>query len=156
MICLQEMTKKEFSEYKRFLIEDYAQDASRNYCIPLEEARANSVKQINGMLSQGLSTPNQFLYTIQLSKGSTEVEIGYLWLDINEMKQRCILCDIYLHKEFRGKGWGRKTLEVFESQITERGIRKISLHVFANNAVARALYEKLGYKVTGLNLEKWL
>ena len=90
--------------------------------------------------------------SVGICKGASVVRVH----DINEMKQRCILCDIFLHKEFRGKGWGRKTLEVFESQITERGIRKISLHVFANNAVALALYEKLGYKVTGLNLEKWL
>jgi ribosomal protein S18 acetylase RimI-like enzyme len=156
MIHLHEMTDAEFSEYKRVLIEEYAQDVSHNYHIPLEEARVSSAKQIDGMLSQGLSTPNQFLYTIRLSEGASDVQIGYLWLDIHEMKRRCILCDIYLYKEFRGKGWGRKTLELFETLMAERGIRKISLHVFANNSVARLLYVKLGYQVTGLNMEKWL
>ncbi|MBM3125357.1 MAG: N-acetyltransferase [Chloroflexi bacterium] len=156
MILLREITDAEFSEYKQMLIEEYAQDVSHNYRIPLEEAHAHSASQINVMLHQGLSTPNQFLYTIRQREDPTEVQIGYLWLDVNDMKHSCTLCDIFLFKDSRGKGWGRKTLEVLETLMAERGIRKINLHVFASNSVAHLLYVKLGYQVTGLNMKKWL
>jgi len=156
MIHLRKMTEIEFSKYKPFLVENYAQDISRNYRIPLEEARASSVDQIDKFLSQGLSTPNQFLYEIWLVEGATEDRIGYLWLDVDETKHHCFIYDIYLLEALRGKGLGRKTLELLEVQMAERNIQRISLHVFAENAIARELYDKLGYQVTGLSMQKWL
>jgi len=156
MVHLHEMTEAEFSEYKPFLIEGYAQDISRNYQISLEEARTSSANQIDGLLSQGLSTPNQFLYEIRLKEDATEEKMGYLWLDVDKMKHRCFIYDIYLHEAFRGKGWGRKTLELVEARMVERKIQKISLHVFADNTIAHELYGKLGYQVTGLNMQKML
>jgi ribosomal protein S18 acetylase RimI-like enzyme len=156
MIQLHPMTDIEFSEYKPFLIESYAQDIARNNQSPLEEARASSTSQINELLKDGIATPNQRLYEIWLVEGSSENRMGYLWLDVDEIKHRCFIYDIYLHEAFRGRGMGRKTLELIEAQMIERNIQRISLHVFGDNTVARELYEKLGYEVTGLNMQKWL
>lgn len=156
MIQLNDMTESEFLNYKPLLIEDYAQDISRNARIPIDEARSRSNNQIDGLLSEGLSTPNHFLYTIRLKNGETDEQIGYLWLNVDKKKLSCFICDIYLHEPFRGNGWGRKTLELVEIQMTEQNIQKIGLHVFGDNAIARRLYTKLGYQVTGLNMQKWL
>jgi ribosomal protein S18 acetylase RimI-like enzyme len=35
-------------------------------------------------------------------------------------------------------------------------MRRIALHVFADNVVAIELYEKRGYQVTDMNMHKWL
>ena len=40
--------------------------------------------------------------------------------------------------------------------MKERGIGRIGLHVFSDKAIARRLYEKLGYQVVGVNMQKWL
>ena len=156
MINLHKMTEAEFSEYKPFLIEEYAQNIANNYRIPLEEARASSSKQIDDALKDGLATPNQFLYEIGLGEGTTEERIGYLWIEVDEIKRRCYLGDIYLHEAFRGKGWGKKILELLEVLMIERNIQRISLHVFGKNTVARKLYEKQGYEITGSGMQKWL
>lgn len=156
MIHFHPMTEAEFSEYKPFLIENYAQSIAHNYRLSLEEARASSAKQINTLLSQGLATPHQLLYELCLGRGAPEERIGYLWLDVDETKQRCFIYDIYLLEAFRSQGWGRKTLELLEGQLAERKIQRIGLSVFAQNKIARDLYLKLGYEVTGLNMQKWL
>ena len=156
MIQLIDMTESEFSSYKPFLIEEYAQDIARNARIPIDAARARSNQQIDGLLDEGLATPDHFLYTIRLQDGETDVQIGYLWLNVDEERHSCFICDIYLHEPFRGQGWGTKTLELLETQMMAQNIQKIGLHVFGDNVVARALYTKLGYQVTGLNMQKWL
>ncbi len=44
-----------------------------------------------------------------------------------------------------GQGVGGKLLEVAEKTSAERGARSMSLHVFARNTRARAVYERAGY-----------
>ncbi len=44
-----------------------------------------------------------------------------------------------------------KELEVIAKEL---GMKKIGLHVFGHNKVARGLYEKLGYEITNINMIK--
>jgi ribosomal protein S18 acetylase RimI-like enzyme len=150
------MTEEEFAAFKSWIIEDYARDIAYNYRLTLDEARANSTKEIDGMLSQGYATPKQLFYNIVLTVESLVNPIGYLWIDVDDQKKRCFIADIYLHEKYRGQGWGTKTLELLETAMQERGITRIGLHVFANNAIAQGLYKKMGYHLTGLNMQKWL
>ena len=150
------MTGEEFIASKAWMVEDYANEIANNYRLPMDDARASATKEIDGMLSQGLSTPNHFLYNIVLSTESDESRIGYLWIDVDDQKRRCFIAEIYLHTEFRYQGWGRKTLELLETNMKQQGIARISLHVFANNRIAQELYSKMGYQSTGLNMQKWL
>jgi RimJ/RimL family protein N-acetyltransferase len=43
-----------------------------------------------------------------------------------------------------------------EEKARELGLQSIELHVFAHNAVAMALYEKIGYEVKSQNMTKAL
>ena len=45
-------------------------------------------------------------------------------------------------------------LEALEREVVRRGLAGIGLHVFGHNAGARALYEKLGFVTTNVNLFK--
>ncbi len=156
MIRLQAMTEAGFSEYKPLAVEATAQAFAGNLRIPIEEARSKAAGRFDRSLSSGLSTPNQLLYDIWLEEDTVANRIGYLWLDVNETEHRCFIFDIHLHKEYRGKGWGRKTLELLEAQMTERNIQRIGLHVWGNNVVARELYDKLGYRLLGSDMQKCL
>ena len=49
----------------------------------------------------------------------------------------------------RGKGIGRLSLQHLEQQIRAHGLPRIELGVFAFNAPAHALYQKMGYKEIG-------
>jgi ribosomal protein S18 acetylase RimI-like enzyme len=156
MLRLQAMTEAGFSEYKPLAVEATAQAFARNLRIPIEEARSKAASRFDRSLSSGLSTPNQFLYDIRLEEDTVVNRIGYLWLDVNETEDRCFIFDIHLHEEYRGKGWGRKTLELLEAQMTERNIQRIGLHVWGDNVVARELYDKLGYQLIGSDMQKRL
>jgi ribosomal protein S18 acetylase RimI-like enzyme len=156
MILLQEMTEADFAEYKLFTVEDYAQNIAQNYRTSIEDARTSSANQINGLLSQGLATPQHFLFNIVLAEQKDEQRIGYLWLEVDEQKKRCFIYDIFLYETYRGQGFGKTTLKLLEAKMVEKKIESISLHVFAHNTAARELYSKLGYQFTGFNMQKWL
>jgi len=156
ILRLQEMTEAGFSEYKPRAVEATAQAFARNLRIPIDKARANAASRFDRSLSSGLLTPNQFLYDIRLEEGTVANRIGYLWLDVDETEHRCFIFDIHLHEEYRGKGWGRKTLELLEAQMKERNIQRIGLHVWGDKVVARELYDKLGYRLIGSDMQKCL
>jgi ribosomal protein S18 acetylase RimI-like enzyme len=156
MLELQPMTEAEFESYKSWLVGDYAQDIANNYRLPIQEALTEASKQITITLGQGLLTPNLLFYLIILSNQTNKTGIGYLWIEVNQAQKRCFIHDLYLHPENRHQGWGRKTLELLEAKMKQAGIVRIGLHVFGNNHIAQDLYTKMGYQVTGLNMQKWL
>ena len=76
------------------------------------------------------------------------------------------LTSVYVHPEYRGRGIARQLLEQLLRQATEGDLRAVRLEVVANNAVAIALYEKLGfvsygcepaaYRLDGREWDLWL
>ena len=62
------------------------------------------------------------------------------------------LGDLFVAEHARGRGIGRKLVETAESIVASRGLRQLGLEVTVANphtAVARALYERLGYRDAG-------
>lgn len=156
MLDLQPMNEADFKAFMAFLVEDYAQDIARNQRIPIETARERSVTQTGELLHAGLATPKHFLYNVVLNTNAAPQAIGYLWLEVDTEKSRCFIYDIYLQPEHRGQGRGKQTLQLLEEKMQAQGIGRIGLHVFGHNTTARALYEKMGYEITGINMQKLL
>jgi ribosomal protein S18 acetylase RimI-like enzyme len=156
MLNLKPMTEDEYSAYIAWVLEDYAREISANFRISMEEARTNSARDIDGILPQGQSTPDHFIYNIELSAQDGETRLGYLWIHVDGDKKRCFIYDIFLHPESRHQGWGRKVLVLLETNMKQQGIRRICLNVFANNHPAQELYSKMGYEFTNMNMQKWL
>ncbi|MFP5378162.1 MAG: N-acetyltransferase family protein [Vicinamibacteria bacterium] len=61
-----------------------------------------------------------------------------------------------LAPEAEGRGLGRALVSAAETRARERGARHMTLHVFANNTRARALYERAGYDGEMLRYRKRL
>jgi ribosomal protein S18 acetylase RimI-like enzyme len=55
-----------------------------------------------------------------------------------------------------GQGVGRTLIEAVEAECRARGARSVTLHVFAGNTRARALYERSGFDGELLRYIKWL
>ena len=51
--------------------------------------------------------------------------------------------------EHRGKGWGRRSLELLIDHARAIGVRRLRCEVLAGNAVAEELYRRLGFTETG-------
>lgn len=75
-----------------------------------------------------------------------------------KLRHKGILFRMYVSKEFRGKGIAKKLIEELIDRVRKLDdIEQINLTVIANNANAKQLYEKFGFKVFGSeeNAIKW-
>jgi ribosomal protein S18 acetylase RimI-like enzyme len=78
MLDLHPLSEAEFQVFKDWLLEDYAHEIARNYRIPREDARKASATDIAGLLTEGLATPNHFLYHIVATAPPAATELRLL------------------------------------------------------------------------------
>ena len=65
--------------------------------------------------------------------------------------------EFYLRKEYRNRGWGKKTMHFVEQSAQELGIRALHLEVMDGNLPAMHIYRKLGFKPhSSTFLSKWI
>ena len=86
---------------------------------------------------------------------------GYLVLTLGfsfEFKGRDAFVDeLFLRAEFRGRGFGKRALEVAEGACRELGVRALHLEVERGNAAAHELYRRSGFKEHERHLKtKWI
>jgi GNAT superfamily N-acetyltransferase len=56
----------------------------------------------------------------------------------------------------RGRGNGRAIMTVGEDYARQQGVVAMAQNLFVQDDVARSLYDKLGYRVTNVNMQKEL
>ena len=155
-VHLRPMTQ---SEYERFLeqaVPDYAADKVQSGDWPADEAHRRSADAFAALLPAGLETPGHLLLVIE--EGADGTDLGYLWLALpgGLGGRDAFLYEFLIREPYRRKGLGTRALEALDELARDRGIESIGLHVFAHNAPAIALYEKMGYGVTDLVMRKRL
>jgi ribosomal protein S18 acetylase RimI-like enzyme len=74
-----------------------------------------------------------------------EIPIGFLEIDIKEDVRGFF--DIGLKREFRGRGYGKRILEIAIQTLAEKGVKNISLVVIGRNKIAFEMYKKRGFKI---------
>ncbi|WP_413735625.1 GNAT family N-acetyltransferase [Sodalis sp. RH21] len=153
MLNLREMTAGEYDGYRRFFIEEYARDLSGNHGYGIEKGRVNATRSINGYLPQGVDTPGHQLYCIELAgDGRAAAVIGYLW--VGWQGNTAFISDFCILDAWRRRGYGKAALALLDSRLSARGITELGLRVAADNPGARALYDRSGFRVTGVNMAK--
>ena len=145
MLELKPMNQDQYNNYITYSKNNYAQEIIKSRGIGIEEATQITNKEFDALLSDGLKSKNQYLYTIE---NDNNENIGIIWFssDSNHGDNELFLCDIEINKEFRGKGYGRESMDLLESKVKEFNMHTISLHVFLHNKIACSLYNKIGYK----------
>ena len=75
------------------------------------------------------------------------------WCDIAGMTRpgtvHCGVLGMGLLPDWRGRGLGRRLMQAALAQATAIGLERVQLEVYADNAAAIALYEKLGFVLEG-------
>ncbi len=156
LVALRPMTPGEFQRYLKSAIPAYAQAHLRAGDVEPKQALRRAKADYAELLPEGTATPGHHLYTI------TRVEdgkpIGMLWfeLKLRHGKRKAFIFDFTIDKAQRGKGYGAQSMAVLEQQAKVLGAVTVDLHVFGDNTVARALYEKCGYRYTGMHMAKEL
>ncbi len=153
MIRLEKMKYEEFEDYLGKLVRYYAIENVKSRRWEESSALEKARMEIDALLSEGLETKNhELLSIIETDNNQT---IGYLWLHIfPRMEKQGFIYDFVIQKEYRGVGYGKASLGALEDYARKLGVETLSLHVFTHNAVAVALYKKMGYEVTSMNMSK--
>ncbi len=101
----------------------------------------------NNLLPDGVETEGHHLF--QIVDEESHLNVGVIWFAEveNDDQRAAFLYDLYIDEPYRSHGYGKWAMQAIETKIEELGIRSISLHVFADNHIAKRLYQKLGYAV---------
>jgi ribosomal protein S18 acetylase RimI-like enzyme len=152
-VRLRAMTPDEFTEYLDWVVDDYAGELERNGKATGEAAVAASRASFDGLLPDGVETEGQ---TLLIAEDEDEARrVGLLWFGPStDDASMAWIYDITVDEDRRGEGWGRAIMRAFEGEARSRGYTRAGLNVYADNQVARRLYESLGYAETARQLHK--
>lgn len=154
MTVLQPMCQEAFASYLETAIEDYARDNIDSERWPKEKARELSRSAFRELLPQGLATAdNLFFEIVESAAGRT---FGYLWVAVESRHgmREAFVYDLKIDEAYRRQGHAQRAMLALESILGGLGLSRIGLHVFGHNQAAQALYRKLGYLVTDINMRK--
>ena len=152
---LEPMTIAQFEKWKPASIADYARQHVRGGRWTAREALRKSREEFEKLLPKGMATPqHRFFSIVRLPDRKA---VGMLWIQV-EKKPRpaAFIFNIEIYKPFRRRGYAMRAMTLLEQEARRLGLESIRLHVFAHNAAARPLYEKLGYVATNLLMRKRL
>ena len=154
MVKLIPMTEAEFTAYLAGAIKNYADEKVKAGNWPAEGAVGRSERDYLSLLPKGVASKDQHLFSLEDT--ATGQNVGMIWFAFREGagQQTAFIYDFSVHEAFRGRGYGKAALRGLEQKVGALGVTSISLHVFGHNRAAWALYEKLGYEVTNVNMTK--
>lgn len=77
------------------------------------------------------------------------------WASLNQYNNRCAYdgvadISVYISREFRGRGIGKKLLEDLQSLAIKNGFHKMILFTFPFNKLGQGLYKKMGFREVGV------
>jgi len=167
IVRLIPMGEADFPAYRDYFINDYAQDLASNHGLPLADARQQAEASLLQYLPQGAATQDQSLLCIIPASDSvsgdtednvapTAAIVGYLWHSIDRAAHTTFIYDFYTLPAHRGLGYGKAAMAVLEAELKGLGVSQIKLRVAYDNPRARALYQEIGFHITGYNMAKTL
>jgi ribosomal protein S18 acetylase RimI-like enzyme len=150
------MKATEYESYLAISIHEYAEEKVQAGNWQLEEALERSTKEFQQLLPEGVATKDNYLYDIE--DGALGAKVGIIWLArmMQGTKSIMFIYDFRIDEAYRRKGYGEQAMRAAEEQAKGLGFDTIALHVFGHNHAARALYEKMGYEITNINMTKKL
>jgi GNAT superfamily N-acetyltransferase len=154
LISLRKMRTEEFPDYRDYFLEDYTKELMSNYSYSQEYASKYAADGFSRDFPDGPDSPvNELLCIDNGLEGDTEL-VGYLWHSIHKNEPTAFIHDFYIHEAHRSKGFGRQAIYVLEKLVLSIGIKELKLRVAYYNPRALALYEEIGFTITGINMAK--
>ena len=154
-VVLSPFAEDRFSQYLEEEAKRYSEEIASAGYVDGDKALDKAREDIARLLPRGLSTPGHHFY--EVIDEVNGARIGTVWLKIDtEPRRSAFLYAIHLEREFRGRGYGRATMEKVEEVAVSLGAEAIFLHVFASNEVAVRLYRSRGFAVRSMNMGKEL
>ncbi|HEY4387609.1 MAG TPA: GNAT family N-acetyltransferase [Ktedonobacteraceae bacterium] len=157
MAYLVKMTEDTFQQWLAPFILKYAQDHVENGRWSAQDAEKLSAEEIKQVIPDGLSTKDQYFYSIVAEE--TGQSVGMLWFGMRQRRggeQTVYVYQIEIDEPFRRSGYATQAFREMEKIVQVLGVHEIGLHTFGSKHAARAMYEKLGYEITNIQMVKKL
>ncbi len=153
MPVLRPISDSEYAAWLESVVPEYAADKVASGQWSAEAALELSRKEYAELLPQGKDTENNHIYTVLDAGGEA---VGTLWFAVQDRANERIayVYDIVVDPEHRRCGHAFRAFDALEQEVARLGLTGIALHVFGHNHAAQALYAKLGYGVTNINMFK--
>ena len=154
-LALRPATADEVKERLPRLAASYAAEIAASGSLPPEQAQAKAHRDLSELLKDGPSTAGQLIFRLVVG----EQPAGWLGLAVPQPggdPNMAWVNDVEVDEAFRGRGYGRQAMLLAEQEAAARGMSSVGLNVHGSNAVARNLYDSLGYQVTTQQLKKTL
>jgi ribosomal protein S18 acetylase RimI-like enzyme len=137
-------------EYTRALVDEAG--------LSPERAAAKTESDYASLFPDGMRQPNQRISVLEdADSGET---VGRLFWGERQPPDgggpRCYLYDIEIDEGYRGRGLGRRAMQLLEQEARALGLPGIDLNVWGGNDVARSLYRSLGFLERGVFMSKEL
>ena len=85
---------------------------------------------------------------LALAQGDAVGSVGSFQLP-DSPKDECVLVGMWVDPSARGRGVGERLVQTVLDAAAQQGLRRVLLEVAHENAPARALYERMGFRATG-------
>src|SRR5208283_4299520 len=151
------MPQEVYESWKTASIAGYAEESVTSGRWTGEDAHLKSQQEFSKLLPYGLSTPDNYIYS--LVEDQTSEPVGMIWFALvreDAGRGHAFLYDFRINEECRRRGYGTQAMLQLDGRVRAMGMKAISLHVFAHNKAARDLYGKVGYKETNVFMSKEL
>jgi ribosomal protein S18 acetylase RimI-like enzyme len=118
-----------------------------------DDAHRIAQEQTDTLFPGGTPGPGQRLYRVLDDDGTS---VGSLWIGPRTptRPEAYWVWDVLIDEAHRGRGLGRAAMALAEEAARAEGATELGLNVHGHNAVARSLYESMGYQTTALQMRK--
>jgi ribosomal protein S18 acetylase RimI-like enzyme len=143
-VVVRPMTAERFTTFAAASEAAFAADLAASGRYSAEDAAAESHRQMQLELPDGVASEGQELFTAEVDG----VEVGVLWIGVRSRGGRPhgFILDIEIADDQRRRGYGRDVMHAAEREAVRLGAGSIGLHVVGFNTGAIRLYESLGYR----------
>ena len=144
-IRLRAMTAKEYEDFYEYSKIHHADELMEEINLTADEAMAETEKELQEMLPDGLETKDNCLMTIE--DAADHRTVGFIWYLSERMDgvKQAFLCDFVIYHQERRKGYATAALREMEKLARRRGCAESVLFVAHDNLPARNLYAGCGY-----------
>jgi ribosomal protein S18 acetylase RimI-like enzyme len=134
---------------------EYAAELEAQAGYTHEDAQRKAEEDWARILPDAKRPEGNYVFAVEDEAGE---RVGHLyWAERNGEEGRvAFIYDVEVYEQFRGRGYGRETMQLLEDDVRAQGITKVSLSVFGGNEVARKLYASMGYAERAIFMSKTL
>ncbi len=153
-VTLRAIRSDEFDAYQRYFIAAYSEEIADNFGLDEEQAKRRANHEFQRCFPDGITTLDHDLMCIDAEVNQHTQVVGYLWFSANLSDRSAFIYDFYVFAEHRSMGFGQQALKQLEHKLAALGMEQIKLRVAFHNQRALALYQKVGFTITGYNMAK--